>query len=88
MAVPLRGANALITGASGGLGRFIARALAAEGVNLAVSDVDDEALTEQAEELRTTGVRSEPVSADLTDRDQRGELISAAEDAIRSHFSG
>jgi NAD(P)-dependent dehydrogenase (short-subunit alcohol dehydrogenase family) len=43
--VPLRGSNALITGAAGGLGRYIARSLAAEGVNLAVSDLDAEGLT-------------------------------------------
>ena len=35
----LRGRNALVTGAGGGLGGYIARALAAEGVNLALTDL-------------------------------------------------
>lgn len=33
----LHGTNALVTGAAGGLGQHIARALAAEGVSLALS---------------------------------------------------
>jgi short-subunit dehydrogenase len=80
--VPLRGSNALITGAAGGLGRYIARSLAAEGVNLAVSDLDAEGLTPIVEEARGTGVRAEAVDADLTDSDRRSSLISDATDAI------
>ena len=37
----LRGRNALVTGAGGGLGAYIARALAAEGVNLALTDLQE-----------------------------------------------
>lgn len=82
MTVPLRGANALLTGAAGGLGQYIARALADEGVNLAVSDLDSVQLEPLVEELRGRGVRAEAVAADLTDSDQRQRLIGDADEAI------
>ena len=43
--VELRGATALITGAAGGLGGHIARALAAEGTSLVISDLPGEPST-------------------------------------------
>ncbi|MDP9277381.1 MAG: SDR family NAD(P)-dependent oxidoreductase, partial [Actinomycetota bacterium] len=47
----LRGRNALITGAAGGLGGYIARSLAAEGVNLVLSDLPEAPLDELIAEL-------------------------------------
>jgi short-subunit dehydrogenase len=78
----LRGRNALVTGAAGGLGDYIARALAAEGVNLALSDLPDAPLDERISELRGRGVRVESVLADLADRDQAEELVGHAEEAL------
>ena len=66
----LRGTNALLTGAAGGLGGYIARALAAEGVNLVLSDLSDADLEPLTEELRARGARVELVAADLSDRDR------------------
>ena len=51
----LRGANALLTGAAGGLGRHIAHALAAEGVRLALSGRHLEPLEQLCAELRPAG---------------------------------
>ena len=62
----LRGANALVTGAAGGLGRYISRALAAEGSNVAVSDLSGSDVEAVAGELRGLGVEAQPVAADLT----------------------
>ena len=42
----LRGANALLTGAAGGLGRHMARALGEQGVRLVVSGRHEEPLHE------------------------------------------
>ena len=79
----LHGTNALVTGAAGGLGHAIARALAAERVNLVLSDLPGTPfLDELAEELRARGVRAETVTADLTDREQTEGLIAAAEEAL------
>jgi short-subunit dehydrogenase len=78
----LRGRNALVTGAGGGLGAYIARALAGEGVNLAVTDLPGSSVDGLSAELRTRGVQVEPAPADLTDRDERRRLASWAADAL------
>jgi short-subunit dehydrogenase len=80
--VELRGRTALLTGAAGGLGGFIARALAAEGVDLALCDLPDAPLGGLLEELRVQGVRAESVPADLTDREQASGVVARAEEAI------
>ena len=81
-AVELRGRNALVTGAGGGLGGYIARALAGQGVNLALSDLPSAPVDELLEELRGHGVRAEAVAADLRDREQLEGLVGKAEEAI------
>ena len=53
----LRGRNAVLTGASRGLGIWIGRALAAEGVNLALAARSAEDLDVAASKLRDHGVR-------------------------------
>jgi short-subunit dehydrogenase len=78
----LRGANALVTGAAGGLGHYIARALAAEGVNLVLSDVPEATPEDLVEELRPRGVRVEVESADLADREQAESLVRRAEEVL------
>jgi len=78
----LRGRNALVTGAGGGLGAYIARALADEGVNLALTDLPEASVDGLSAELRTRGIEVEHAPADLTDRDERRRLIAWAEDAL------
>jgi short-subunit dehydrogenase len=78
----LRGRNALVTGAGGGLGAYIARALADEGVNLALTDLPGSSIDGLSAELRTRGVQVEHAPADLTDRDERRRLASWAAEAL------
>ena len=78
----LRGRNVLLTGAAGGIGGFIARALAAEGANLVLSDLPEASLDDLISELRGSGVGVEPVRADLSDRDEAEGLVAAAEGAL------
>ena len=78
----LRGRNALLTGAGGGLGAYIARALAGQGVNLVLSDLSSVPVDDQVEELAARGVRVQAVAADLTDRAQVEALVARAEEAI------
>jgi short-subunit dehydrogenase len=78
----LRGRNALVTGAGGGLGAYIARALADEGTNLALTDLPEASVDGLSAELRTRGVQVEHAPADLTDRDERNRLVSWAEEAL------
>ena len=78
----LRGSNALLTGAAGGLGAFIGRALATEGVNLVLSDMPGADLDSLVEELTARGVRVEVVAADLSDPEQLHGLFDEAEAAL------
>jgi short-subunit dehydrogenase len=78
----LRGRNALVTGAGGGLGAYIARALAGEGVNLALTDLPEASVDGLSAELRTRGVEVKHAPADVTDRDERRRLAAWAADAL------
>jgi short-subunit dehydrogenase len=78
----LRGRNALVTGAGGGLGGYIARALAVEGVNLALTDLREAPVDGLAAELRTRGVGVEHVPANLADGEERRRLAAWAEEAL------
>jgi short-subunit dehydrogenase len=75
----LRGRIALVTGASGGLGTHIARRLASEGMDVAVSGRREDALQQVASELRELGVRAAAVAADLADLDQVDRLIDGVQ---------
>jgi short-subunit dehydrogenase len=75
----LRGGTALVTGASGGIGTFIARGLAREGMDVVVSGRRVDALGSVVEELRGMGVRAEAVPADLFDLKQVESLIDRSE---------
>jgi short-subunit dehydrogenase len=78
----LRGRGALVTGAGGGLGGYIARSLADEGVNLALTDLPEASVDGLSAELRTRGVEVKHAPADLTDRDERRRLVAWAEEAL------
>jgi NAD(P)-dependent dehydrogenase (short-subunit alcohol dehydrogenase family) len=71
---------ALITGASRGLGRALARSLAADGWHLVVDARGAAALEEAREELRAAGAASvEAVPGDVADPEHRRRLVGAAE---------
>lgn len=78
----LRGRNALLTGAAGGLGGYIARALAEQGTNLVLSDLPEAPLDELVSELRARGVAVETVAADLASSEEARELFGRAEEAL------
>src|SRR4051794_4727982 len=66
----LQGRNALITGASKGLGRAMAVALGAQGAHLILVARDKEKLESVAEEVRTAGGTASVFAADITQEDQ------------------
>jgi short-subunit dehydrogenase len=69
-----QGRLALITGATGGLGRSITRALAGRGIDLVLVGRNRDILDGLRTELLGTGVTVETIVADLTDRDERRNL--------------
>jgi len=75
----LTGKKALVTGATGGLGGAIARALHAQGASVALSGTRMEALEALAAEL---GERAVITPCNLADRDSVEALVPAAEEKL------
>jgi 3-oxoacyl-[acyl-carrier protein] reductase len=73
----LDGDTALVTGAASGIGKGIARALAAEGTRLVLSDVATEAGEALARELGATFI-----FADLSDPTDTRRLFAGAEETL------
>ena len=75
----LAGSAALVTGATGGIGAAIARALHAQGASVALSGTRAEVLDKLAGEL---GERAHAVPADLGRDGAADQLVAAAEAAM------
>lgn len=75
----MRSQTALVTGASHGIGPFIARALAQAGMNLILAARSQSELEQVAAGLRETGVEVLAVPTDVTDEAARRALVTAAE---------
>jgi NAD(P)-dependent dehydrogenase (short-subunit alcohol dehydrogenase family) len=76
--VKLRGKTAIVTGASGGLGRGIALALAEAGCNVAVNYLDDLAGAESTVgELRACGVSAFHIQADVASSADVQKMLDA-----------
>ncbi len=74
----IRGKQALVCGASKGLGRGCAEALAAEGVNVTIVARNAEVLEGAAAEIRQkTGVTVTAVACDITTAEGRAQALAA-----------
>ncbi len=73
--------TAIVTGASHGIGPYIVRALAKEGMNLVLAARSEQELEQlaTAADIRATGVHVLTVPTDVTDREARSALVHAAE---------
>jgi NAD(P)-dependent dehydrogenase (short-subunit alcohol dehydrogenase family) len=77
MDLELNQKTAIVTGASLGIGRAIARQLSLEGANVVVAARSEERLRAAAATIADeTGARVEPVVADTTDPAQIGALVA------------
>ncbi|MGI9323889.1 MAG: SDR family NAD(P)-dependent oxidoreductase [Pseudomonadales bacterium] len=79
----LKGKNAIVTGAAVGLGQSYARALAQQGVNVAVCDVRDE-ISERPAELEALGVRAVGWQADVSIAADVRRVVDGARQALGS----
>jgi len=75
----LKNRTALVTGASQGIGVYIARALAAEGMNLILAARSADKLESVAEDLRATGSQVLCIPTDLSDRASLAALAERVE---------
>ncbi|MGW1030488.1 SDR family NAD(P)-dependent oxidoreductase [Streptomyces sp. NPDC002577] len=71
----LTGRSALVTGAAGGIGAAVAKALARAGAAVLVTDIDATAAAATAQQIRADGGKAESAGLDVRDR-------AAADDAV------
>lgn len=76
----LTGKGAIVTGATGGIGGEIAKALHAQGANVVITGTRQGVLDELAAEIG--GDRIHPVTCNLSDREETAGLIDRAEEKI------
>ncbi len=74
----LNGKSAVVTGGGNGIGRALCLALARQGVNVAVADLEEKAAREVAQEVAEFGVRSVGLAVDVTDESSVSALADSS----------
>jgi NAD(P)-dependent dehydrogenase (short-subunit alcohol dehydrogenase family) len=74
----LAGKAAIVTGAAGGIGRWLAAGLGAAGAALLLTDLDEEGLADAREVLDRAGVGTESLQIDLRDDNAAEQIVAAA----------
>ncbi|HLB49867.1 MAG TPA: SDR family oxidoreductase [Anaerolineales bacterium] len=78
MNLGLKGRAALITGAGQGIGKACSLALAEEGCNVAICDVNRHTLKQTTEEIMAKGVEALGVQADITKLEEINDFVAQA----------
>ncbi len=78
----MKGRIIVVTGAASGIGAAICRRFGRESAKIALLDMNEDALQQQAEALRTQGIEAFPIVCDVT---QEASCARAMEDVIRRH---
>ena len=80
----VKGLTVLVTGAASGMGRATALVFAAEGANVAVTDVSAEATRAVASEIASRGGSAKAWTLDVADRDNITDVV----DDLAANFGG
>ena len=80
--VGLDGRNAFVTGAGGGIGRAVVRALAAAGANVSAADISEAAAEASAAEARALGVSASAHALDVSEPGGIAEAIDEAAERL------
>ena len=81
-AFSLEGKAAVVTGAAGGIGRWLAAGLGAAGASVLVTDLDGNALDDLAEELAVAQIEVRAFTCDLAEADAADLIVEAAVDRL------
>lgn len=79
----LEGKVAVVTGAASGLGRAMAFAFAAEGMDLALADVDEKGLAETLAGLRSSNIKTLSLRVDVSRAAEVEALAQRAQEALK-----
>jgi NAD(P)-dependent dehydrogenase (short-subunit alcohol dehydrogenase family) len=74
----LEGRVAIVTGAAGGIGRWLAAGLGAAGASVLATDLDGPGLAELESTLAAAAIDAAGVVVDLTDEDASDRIVEAA----------
>lgn len=76
------GRAAFITGAASGMGRAAAHVFAAQGVRLALADIQSQAVDQVAKEVRDAGGQAQAWTLDVGDGEAIADIVSKAAEAL------
>jgi NAD(P)-dependent dehydrogenase (short-subunit alcohol dehydrogenase family) len=76
----LAGRVAVVTGAAGGIGRWLAAGLGAAGASLLVTDLDEPGLEGLRADLEQAGIEAASLVADLAQDDAPDRIVEAAQE--------
>ncbi len=80
----LRGKNVLVVGGGAGIGRAVALAMAREGADLVVADLNPEWARETAEQARRLGVKALALQVDVTRKESVKAMVAAAANELHT----
>jgi NAD(P)-dependent dehydrogenase (short-subunit alcohol dehydrogenase family) len=78
----LAGKKAIVTGAAAGIGKSIALALADEGADVVIADVQTDKAVEVAKQIEAKGCRSKAITCDVGDSAQVDSMVKQAFDYL------
>ena len=78
MDLGLRGNNAIVTGAAGGVGRAIALELSKEGANVVIMDISEQNIKDTTDEIKAVGGTITAVQGDVTNSDDIKATVAKA----------
>ncbi|MEJ8858786.1 3-oxoacyl-ACP reductase FabG [Variovorax robiniae] len=82
MDLGLKDRAAIVTGSARGIGAETARLLAAEGMAVVITDLDNEGAVETARAIEATGGRAIGVRCDVRDEEQVRAMVAAGREAF------